>query len=134
MPTGTVDDDTRAIDVFADGARDGEHILQVCAAVLVGWRADGDEDDAAVSDAGDGVGGETQATARTIGLNQLGQTGLENRNFATFEIGDLGGVDVHTHDIVADFGQTGPRDQTDVPRAEDGDAHSINRDGTERTL
>jgi hypothetical protein len=82
VPTGTVDLSTTTglAQVLADGARHRQHVLQVGAAVFVGRRADGDEDQVAVSHARGGVGGEAQAAGGMVGLDHRGQAGLVDRD------------------------------------------------------
>src|SRR5690606_26595228 len=76
------DDDAAVLHVLGNGAGNGEHMAEISRAVLVWRRADGDEDDAAVLDAGAGIGGEAQPAAAQIGFDQLAEARLEDRNLA----------------------------------------------------
>ena len=67
VPTGTVDLSTTTLNSFIRLpmlARGRQHVLHVGRAVLVGRRADGDELQRAVRDAGVDVGGEAKAPGR----------------------------------------------------------------------
>jgi hypothetical protein len=119
-----VDHDGRAGDVVADRARHREHVPQVGAAVLVGRRAHRDEHHLAVGDAGRGVGGEVQAPGAVVADHQRLEPGLVDRDHALREAVDLRLVDVDADDVVADLRQARARDEADVARAEDGDAHA----------
>src|SRR5207249_1653002 len=115
------DDQLGAVHVPADGARHVEHVLQVGRAVLARWRADRDEDDVRALDRGADLGGELQAAVPLIAHDERLESGLVDWESVLTETLDLRGVHIHTGDIVAGLGQTRSRDETDVPRADDGD-------------
>jgi len=123
--SGLVDDDLEVGHVLGDRLRDGQHVLQVGRAVLVGRGADGDELDPAEIDAGLGVGGEQQPPGLAVAPHHFGETGFVDRHAAVIEQVDLGGVDVHAHDLVADLGQTGAGHQADVAASKNRDFHVL---------
>jgi len=66
-----VDDDLVVRHHAADIARRGQHVLQVGRAIFLGQRADGDELQRAMGHRAPDVGGELQATARYVALQDL---------------------------------------------------------------
>src|SRR3546814_12827990 len=50
---------------------------------------------------------------------------LVDRDDAVVQAVDLGLVDVHAHHLVADFGQAGSGDESDVAGSEDRNAHAV---------
>ena len=122
---GFVDDHGSAFDRLADAAGHGQHVFQVGAAVFVGWCAHGDEDHLAVGDGVGGIGGETQAAFGVVGFHHGFQTGFVDRHDALVEAVDLGGINIHAADVVADFRQTGAGDEADVAGSKDGEVHGL---------
>ncbi len=106
-----------------DGAGHRQHILQVGGAVLVRRRADRDELVHAVGHAFGGIGGEAQAAFGGVLQHQFGQARFIDGNLPLAQARHLVGVDVHTQDVVADVGEAGSGDQSDVAGAENGDIH-----------
>lgn len=98
-------------------------MAQVGAAVLVGRRADRDEDDFGMRDGAVIVGGEQNPSSRRIAGNQLVQTRLMDGNLARVEHVDFPGVDVKAQDRVADIGKTGAGNQANVASADNGNFH-----------
>jgi len=98
---------------------------QVGAAVLVGRRADGQEDQLAMRHACGRIGGELQAPRGLVGLHHRGQPGLMDGNAARLQRGHLGGIHVHAHDLVADIGQHRTLHQTDIAGPENRDFHGL---------
>ena len=120
---GLVHDDRRLLQVLADGARHLQHMAEIRAAVLVGRRADGDEDDFLIGHPFGRIGSETQAPAGKVGAHQRLQAGLVDRDLALFQTLDLVRVHIDAGDLVADLGQTRTRHQTDIAGPEYRDFH-----------
>ena len=57
--------------------------------------------------------------------HQVIQAGLEDRNLATFQACHLECIDIDADDVVADFGQTGSGDQSDIAGPKDCNAHLL---------
>ena len=70
------------------------------------------------------VGGEAQAPGGHVVRDDAVQPGLVDRDAAAFEHGDLRGIDVEAHDVVAHLGQAGAGNQADVAGADHGDLHA----------
>ena len=68
--------------------------------------------------------GDVQGEADPVGVprDQLGQSGLVDRHLAALEGRDPIGEHVANDDRVAEVGEAGPRDEADVPGAENRDA------------
>src|SRR3546814_16822589 len=60
-----------------------------------------------------------------VGLDHRLQARLVERDDAVVQAVDLGLVDVHAHHLVADFGQAGSGDESDVAGSEDRNAHAV---------
>jgi hypothetical protein len=118
-----IDDDLVPGHEAAHVARRRHHVLQVGRTILVRWRADGDELQQAVRDGFLDVGGEPQAARVDVRLDHRIQTRLEDRNPAFLENADLVRIEVETEHVVADVGQTGSRNQTDVAGTDDSNFH-----------
>jgi len=110
--------------VRRDGARDGEHVLQVGRTVLVRRRADRDELEQAMLDAALDIGRKLQAAGLHVALDVVVEPRLVDRHFAVVQALDLVLVDVHAHDVVARLRHAGAGDQADVARAENRQSHS----------
>ena len=109
--------------MLADGLCDLQDIFQIGAAVFVRRRAHGDEHDFGTLDRSRGVGGELEPAGRVVGLDHWFEAGLVDRDDAMVQSLDLGGIDVHAHNIMADLGQAGARDQPDIAGTKNRDAH-----------
>ncbi|EQD56852.1 hypothetical protein B2A_05078 [mine drainage metagenome] len=107
----------------ADARGHGQHVTQIGTAVLIRWRANGNEQCLAVHDASAGIGGETQQTRGVVALHHRRQTRLEDRQHALLQRGDLVGVNIHAQNMITHLGQTGARDQANIAGAEKSDAH-----------
>ena len=126
VPTGTVDlsTTTRGPSMWRGDAAGGrEHVLQVGGAVLAGGRAHRDHLHAAVARALRRVGGEGESPGRHVGAHDLAQPRLEDRDLAAVQHRDLALVDVEAEHVVADVGEAGAGDETDVAGADDADFH-----------
>src|SRR2546429_403118 len=73
------DDQLGPVHVPADGARHIQHVLQVGRAVLIRWRAHGDENDIRPLDRGADVGGELEASIALVAHDQRLEPGLVDR-------------------------------------------------------
>src|SRR3546814_3029605 len=60
-----------------------------------------------------------------VGLDHRFQARLVDRDDAVVKAVHLGLVDVHAHHLVADFGQAGSGDESDVAGSEDRNAHAV---------
>src|SRR3546814_6092115 len=60
-----------------------------------------------------------------VGLDHRLQARFVDRDDAVVQAVDLGLVDVHAHHLVADFGQAGSGDESDVAGSEDRNAHAV---------
>src|SRR3546814_19262263 len=60
-----------------------------------------------------------------VGLDHRLQARLLDRDAAVVQAVHLGLVDVHAHHLVADFGQAGSGDESDVAGPEDRNAHAV---------
>ena len=110
--------------VFADRARDGEHVAKVRRAILVGRRADCDELEQAVIYALLGVRGELQTPRRQISLHHRFESRLVKGNLALLQTGGLALIHIDAKHMVAGIGKASAGDQAHVAGAEDGDPHS----------
>src|SRR6202042_2508964 len=89
-------------------------------------RADGDEDRLSPTPRLFETGRERQPARSLIGERQFAQARLVDRNTTLSQTYDFVLVDLDTDDLVAKIGQTGPRNQADIARANHYDAHRIN--------
>ncbi len=69
------------------------------------------------------VGGEAQPPGGGVARDHGVEAGLVDRDAAGVEQVDLAAVDVEAQDVVADLGETGAGDQTDVARSDHRDFH-----------
>src|SRR5690606_1031248 len=69
-------------------------------------------------------GGEAQPAFGHVALDDRLQAGLPDRDDSILELLDLGLVDIHADDGVADFRQAGAGDEADVAGSEDGEFHA----------
>jgi hypothetical protein len=120
-----VDDDLVVRHALADRAGGRDDVLQVGRAVLVGRRADTDEEQRAVLHGQVDVRRELQATGSDVAAHDLQQARLVDGDLAVVEDADLLGVHVQADHMVAHLGQTGAGDQADVAGADGGDFHSL---------
>ena len=104
-------------------SRGGQHVLQVRVAALALGGAHGDEDH---------LGGRHRLArsvvkesrlSRTLLADELLQARLVDGHLARLQRADLPLVDVHADDVVARVREAGARDEADVARSDDGDAH-----------
>ena len=109
--------------VSPDGARGGDHVLQVGGAVLVRRRAHGDELDRAMLCALGHVGGKTQAACLHIAPDHIFQARFKNRDAALLEDVDLVGIHVQTQYVVAHFRQAGACHQAHIAGADHANFH-----------
>ena len=85
-------------------------------------RADRDEHGVGFADAR-GVAGEFEPALAHIGLDQIGEARLEDRDFAAIERGDFGGILVDAGHLMAEIGKAGAGDEPDISGADHGHAH-----------
>ena len=86
-------------------------------------RADGDEHRIGRTDGLLKRGGKRQPCFFDIGVHEIVQARLKNRNFATLERRDLRRILVDTNHVMAEIGQTGSGDETHITRADHCNAH-----------
>jgi hypothetical protein len=110
-----------------------EHILHVGQAVAIGRRANGDELDLAVARRKTRVVAEAQALAGDVAVHDLTEARLVHRQTTRVQHRDLGCVHVQTVDVVAEIGEAGGRDETDITRTDDRDFHEDRRVGLPRS-
>ena len=120
-----IHDDAVLVHVLADGARDGQHVLEIGRAVLIGRRAHGNELEQAVIHGFLGVGRELEAPGLDVAFDIGLEAGLVDRNLALVQASDLVLVDVVADDVVAHFGHAGACDEADIAGAEDGQSHRL---------
>ena len=101
---------------------DGEHVAQVRGAVLLWWRADGDEHDFTTVDGGREVRGEVEPLG-PIALDEVCQIRLEKGNLTAPKLLELLLVDVHARDVRSGIGEACAGDQPHVSRTNDSDFH-----------
>ena len=114
-----VDDDAVLVHVLADGASDGQHVLEIGRAVLIGRRAHGNELEQAVIHGFLGVGRELESPGLDVALDVGLEARLVDRDLALVQASDLVLVDVVADDVVAHFGHAGTGDEADIAGAED---------------
>ncbi len=102
-----------------------QDVLQVCAAVLTGRRAHGDEHDFGACDALGVVRGEAQPAVADVALQELLEARLVDGHDPAFQPVDLGLIDVDADDGVPALGEASSGNQADVARTDDGNAHEV---------
>ena len=121
------DDDGEAVDRGRDLARGHVDVAQVGMAVAAPRRrADGDEHRLRLGHRPGEVGCEVEPLLAHIGGHEAVEIGLEDRNLAVAQAGDLGGVLVDASDVVPEIGKAGPGHKPDISGADHGDAHDDN--------
>ena len=95
----------------------------VHAAAAARRRADGDEHRIGGADRLGPVQGERQPAALHIGRHQIVQTRLEDRDLAALQPLDLGRILVDAGHLMAEVGETGPRDQAHIAGSDHRYAH-----------
>jgi hypothetical protein len=70
--------------------------------------------------------GEAQAPGRHVAMHQVFETGFVNRDLARLERIDFALVVVHTHHVMADFGETSAGDKADIARTNYTEIHFKN--------
>ena len=89
-------------------------------------RADGDEDRLRPAPGLFQAGREREPARSLIGEHQLAQARLVDRNATLSQTCDFALVDLDADDLVAKIGQTGPRNEADIARANHHNAHRMN--------
>jgi len=117
------DDRLGLVHVLADRACDGQDVLEVGGAVLVGRRADGDDHDVGALDRRPDVRGELEAPSALIAGDERLEPRLVDREPVLLQAVDLPRVDVGARNVVPRLREAGADDQPDVPRSDDGDFH-----------
>ena len=72
-----------------------------------------------------GVGRELESPGVRVALDEGIEPGLMNRYLAALECLDLGGIDVDADHVVTGIGEAGPRHETHVAGAKNGDAQEL---------
>src|SRR5207244_3668383 len=90
-------------------------------------RLHAEEHDLGALRCGGGSDHEFEPARREALLDQLGQTELQDRNFAFFQARDPLGVDVRTMDIVPEVREARGSSESDVPGPDDRDPHGTPR-------
>ena len=124
VPIGTVDLVMTSFGPFmccGDGAGHFLDVAEVGRAVRLGRRADGDEDGPRRADGLGQVGGEAQPSFVDVLADDRVEPGLVDRDLPLAQGFDLPDVDVDADHVVAEVGQTGAGDETDVSGADDRD-------------
>jgi hypothetical protein len=109
--------------MLTDRLRYRQHVLHVSRPVFIRRCADGDHLEHTVPDGFFEVGRELDVTLVAGMLDLFFKTRFINRDFAVIQPIDLISIDIHTDDMIADLGQTGPGDQADIARAKDSYIH-----------
>ena len=126
-PIGTVDLTTTTVKsstTAGDLARRVIHGMHVGRADLgERRRADGDEDRLRAAPASSRLGREGKPPRRLIGEHQLAQSRLVDRDVALAKARDLALIDLDADDLMAEIGETGPRDEADIARPDHHNAH-----------
>ena len=134
---GLVHHDERPAHALADLTGHAFHVGKVAGAVGTGRRAHGDEGEFRVLQAVGKARREPQAARLAVAGHEVFEAGLENMDAPAVQQGHDIGIDVHTADIIAHFGETRRAHKTDVTGADDTYTHkrSLNaiRNGTPRT-
>jgi len=120
---GLVDHNLVAIHMGSDSPSHREHILEIRRAVLIRRGTHRDKLDLAKGNRRRRIGSEMQPALGDIALHHGFKARLIDRDHTIFKPGDFAGVDIHTDDVMADIGQTGTGDQTDVAGTKDSDIH-----------
>jgi len=118
--------------VPADGARRGDHVLQVGRAVLAWRRAHRDQLQLAVRHARRDVGGKTQPPRFAVALDDRFQAGLEDGNLAFVQPRDLAFIDIETENAIAGIRQARAGHQSHVARSYDSDVHGARSNSSVR--
>src|SRR6185437_5790027 len=102
-----------------------EHEAEVGMAVAApSRRADGDEHRVGVADILAELGGEGEAAALDIGLDDRFEARFPDRHHAGVEAVDLRRILVDAADTMAEVGKAGARDEAHITRADHRDAHA----------
>ena len=109
-----VDDNLGLDHAATDVACGRDDVLHIGGPIFVGRRADRDELQGSMGDRRVDIGGESQPATGDVAPDHLLQTWLVYRNSAALEGLDLAGIDVQTHHVVADLGEAGSGDETDI--------------------
>ena len=86
-------------------------------------RADGDENRLRSPRGLFQFGGEEKTACTSIGLNQLAEARLINRDAARAQARDLVFIIVDANDLMPEVGQAGPRNQSDIAGADHDNTH-----------
>ena len=124
---GRFGDDDRVVDQrFADFAGDGMDERQVCVAIApAAGGAHRDEDGARSLYPFGEIGREGKASGARVAVDQRVKPRFVDRHDAFAKTFDLRGVLVDAHDIMAEIGETGPRDEADIARPDHCDFHAF---------
>ncbi len=109
--------------VRGDGLHHAPESGEIGRSVIALRRSDGDEHAICRGDRLLTFGRESQSASLGVSYDQFRKARFVDRNVAVTQSGDLIGIDVDTDDVVARFGEAGPRDETDVAGANHGDLH-----------
>ena len=119
-----VDDDARAIHVLGNGAGHGQHILQISAAVFIRRCAYGQKDQLAMRHTFCSIGRELQATQLLVVDDQSIEARFMNRNLPCLEGSNFLLIHIHTKHLMADIGQHGALNKTDIAGTKNSNFHT----------
>ena len=114
-----------AVDVLPDGAGNIEDVLQVGAAILVGWGADGAEDDVHLIDDVLKTRRETQSARLAVLVDQCLKSRLIDGNLALVQGVNFLFVDIDAGHVYTHFAETGAGDESDISSAYNRDFHMM---------
>jgi len=126
------DHDLVALHVPADGARRGDHVLQVRRAVLARRRAHRDQLQLAVRHARRDVGGKAQPSRFAVAPDDRFQAGLEDGNFVFLQEIYFFLVHIQAKNPVARVRKARAGHQSHIARSYDGDVHGARSNSSVR--
>jgi hypothetical protein len=118
-----VDHDDRTGNALADAARGRQDMPQVGAAVLIGRRADRNENHIGMRNRAVVVGAELDAAGCGVGGNQLVQARLMDRDLPGVEHIDLARIDIQAQHGIADVSEAGSRNQANITGTDNRNFH-----------
>src|SRR4051812_11388777 len=75
-------------------------------------------------DAFNDIGREMQTAGGDVAFDEWLETRLVVGNLAAFQLRNFAGIDVETHDVVAELGKTGAGHEPDIAGTDDGYLHA----------
>src|SRR5580704_4165649 len=104
---------------------DAQDIFEVGRTVFPGWGRERQEDDLGFPDAVFEVGGEPEPFFFQVTEKEFFQTRFIDRDLAIRQLLDLGGIDIHTNDVIPRFCETGTRNESNISGADNSDFHNV---------